>query len=77
MPMAQTLADLQADLDIMLAARRKIMQTGEEFFFDSGQGRQSRKLSLAKVEASIKTIKAEIEELSNEGNGLMTAQFRR
>ena len=75
--MAQTLADLQADLDIMLAARRRLMETGEEFFFDSGQGRQSSKLRLKDVEASITRIKGEIAELENGDTGLMTGSFRR
>lgn len=75
--MAQSLADLQSDLDLMLEARRRLMRTGEEFFFDSGQGRQSSKMSLAQVEASIKTLKDEIRDFTNAGNGLMTAQFRR
>lgn len=75
--MVQTLDEMKADLVIFLAARRRLMETGEEFFFDSGQGRQSSKLRLSEVEKSIERLKLEIQEVESDDTGLMTGSFRR
>lgn len=64
--MSRPVADIQADLEIAYAARRKALQV-EEYSTDSGQGRTSAKRNLPNIEATISILESELADADGSG----------
>lgn len=58
--MSRPVADIDADLAVAYAARRKALEV-EEYSTDSGQGRTSAKRSLSNINATIRALEDERE----------------
>lgn len=67
--MTRPLAEIQADLTLAYASRRKAIEAAE-YTMDSGQGRMGAKRDLAAIESTIRALRAEYDEAEDLLNGV-------